>query len=228
MRHSKDNITTSDIIDGTLFTIQDIFKEHKWLVVVAVIAAIPALVWLLIVSGMWVGKTARLIGGSNHPLDAVIMPPIIEGTIETFRFFDFIAREVISPLIHHVPRVLAAAIPTVTVHCIILMINRTIHDEDLKLFVKIPFYFLYLIALILQIRWTFIGLPVDLMTELHELYGILIEELHAVQYILGQISESITGLFSVVWIFFVFSTPVVIVSAIVISVMHFVGRLITE
>lgn len=43
-----------------------------------------ASIWLLVVSGLWAKRTHELLGKNTDPLAALTIPPLIEGSIETY------------------------------------------------------------------------------------------------------------------------------------------------
>lgn len=141
---------------------------------------IPVLIWLLIISGMWLARSPDFFRrGPVHILDFATMPPFVEGTMETLKFF----KTAVTSLIPFIPRILAAAIPTTLIHFAIMGVNRLVSNEKLKLGINVPFYALYILALVLQLRWTFNGLPTGLLEELRIVQFMFTRSIDAAAYV---------------------------------------------
>ncbi len=109
-----------------------------------------ASIWLLIVSGLWARRTHELLGKSKEPLDALTLPPFIEGSIETYAL--------IKLTLTYILLLLLPAVPTVVS---LYMCYKTFSKFSHPFFKGVTLVLslgLFIASVILQVHWTWHGL----------------------------------------------------------------------
>lgn len=107
-------------------------------------------IWFLVVSGMWARRTHELLGKNTDPLEALTIPPFIEGSIETYN--------IIKATVVYILVVILPAVPTLAS---LVMCHRTFSKFShpiLKGVALVLALGLFIASVVLQIHWTLHGL----------------------------------------------------------------------